>query len=103
MLGSSKRHTQSTLLDPVTFLIPVMLESPSHKLLERYGRIAICGHGDDSFRTRSLLLGLNLNLLATVSLTEATKRKSFYDFDFMDVVSEPERWAFMKKIKTETG
>lgn len=93
---------QSTLSDPIPFADPHEDGIAVIQALERHGDIAVCGHGDDSFKLRSLFLGLNINLLETVSLVERSKGKYLYGFEFMDVVSQPGRGAFMKKIKIET-
>lgn len=90
---------ESTPSDPIPFADPHDDGIAVIKALECHGDIAVCGHGFDSFRLLSLLLGLNINLLASVSLSERSKRKALYGFEFMDIVSEPGRGAFMKKIK----
>lgn len=97
-----KGIAQSTPSYPIPFADPHEDGVALIQALERHGDTAICGYGSDSFRLRSLFLGLNINLLATVSLTERSKRKSLYGFEFMEVVSEPGRGAFMKEIKIET-
>lgn len=94
---------QSTSSDPIPFADPHRDGIAVISALERHGDIAVCGHGSDSFRLRSLFLGLNINLLATVSLTERSKRNNLYGFEFLDIVSEPGRGAFMKKIKIKPG
>ncbi|KAF1957721.1 hypothetical protein CC80DRAFT_410122, partial [Byssothecium circinans] len=64
------------------------------------GDLVLCGHNDDTFRLRSLLLGFNINLLATIGTTEKKSAgKHIYGVELLDVVTEPGRGAVMKKIK----
>ncbi|MCJ1468387.1 hypothetical protein MMC07_007015 [Pseudocyphellaria aurata] len=94
---------QSTFSDPIPFADPHCDGIAVMEALEAHGDIAVCGHDNDSFTLRSLFLGLSINLLATVSLTERSRHNNLYGFEFMDIISEPGRGAFMKKIKIKPG
>lgn len=93
---------QDTSSDPIPFADPHDDGIAVRQALECHGDTAVCGHGNDLFRLRSLLLGLSINLLATVNLTERSRHNSLYGFEFMDIVSEPGRGAFMKRVKVGT-
>lgn len=94
---------QSTLSNPVPFADPHDDGIAVIRTLDSCGNIAVCGQGDDSFRLRSLFLGLNINLLATVSLNKKSTSRCLYGFEFMDIVTEPGRGGFMKKIRINTN
>jgi hypothetical protein len=65
------------------------------------GNIAITGEGKDPYSLRSLLIGLNLNLLRGRSMTEPPSGRKIYGFEFMDVVTEPPGGGFMKRVEIE--
>jgi hypothetical protein len=84
--------------DPVPFVDPHYDGFAVVAALENAGNIIVCGTGDDALRLRSLLLGLNMNMLKVSTATEPSDSKDLYGFEFMDVVTELGRGGMMKKI-----
>ncbi|KAF2179740.1 hypothetical protein K469DRAFT_798170 [Zopfia rhizophila CBS 207.26] len=87
------------ILDPIPFAEPHDNGKLLVEVFQGHGDAVICGCDNDALRLRSLLLGFNINLLATVNLTERCTSKHLYGFEFMDVVLEPGKGAVMKKTK----
>ena len=89
---------ESDLKDPVPFADPHHDGLAIVTALENMGDTVICGEGEDAFRLRSLLLGLNINLLQAMTATEPSASRTLYGFELMDVVTEPGKGSVMKKI-----
>lgn len=66
--------------------------------LEAFGGTPIFGGGEDVFRFRQLILGLNTNLLRTVDLVKPSGSRKLYGFEFMDIISQPGRGSCMKEL-----
>jgi hypothetical protein len=66
--------------------------------LEALGGTRIFGDGEDVFRFRQLILGLNTNLLRTVDLVKPNGSKNLYGFEFMDIIAQPGRGSCMKEL-----
>jgi hypothetical protein len=90
-------------INPIPFAEPHDDESIVIRALEGHGDLAICGQGSDSFKLRSLLLGLSINLLASVHHKAESTSKVIYGFEFMDIILEPGRGTPMKEVKIETS
>lgn len=84
--------------DPVPFANPHYDGFEIVETLESAGDTVVCGEGEDAFRLRSLLLGLNINLLQTMTATETSDSRMLYGYELMDVVTEPGKGSVMKKI-----
>jgi hypothetical protein len=52
----------------------------------------------NSLLFQHLLLGLNINLLTTMSAAQKSANKKLYGFEFMDVATSPGRGSYMKKL-----
>jgi hypothetical protein len=89
--------------DPIPFAEPHHDGSVVAEALENKGDIVVRRQGNDSFKLHSLLLGFSINLLESVNRRAKSKGKSLYGFEFMDIVTEPGRGAFMKEIKIKTS
>ncbi|KAF1968166.1 hypothetical protein BU23DRAFT_656545 [Bimuria novae-zelandiae CBS 107.79] len=63
------------------------------------GDTVIGGHNGDALYLRNLLLGFNINLLATTGSTEKSAGNHIFGFELIDVVMEPGRGTVMKKLK----
>ncbi|KAJ4344875.1 uncharacterized protein N0V89_012619 [Didymosphaeria variabile] len=85
--------------DPIPFVEPHEDGRDVVKALEDHGDIVICGQNTESFTLRRLLMGLSLNLLASVDRKARSTKRILYGFEFMDLVSEPGRGGFMKELK----
>jgi hypothetical protein len=90
-------------INPIPFAEPHDDESIVIRALEGHGDLAVCGQGNDSFKLRSLLLGLSINLLASVHHKAESTSKVIYGFEFMDIILEPGRGTPMKEVKIETS
>jgi hypothetical protein len=90
-------------IDPIPFAEPHDDGSIVVRALEGQGDLAVCGQGNDSFKLRSLLLGLSINLLASVHCKAKSTGKSLYGFEFMDIILEPGRGSPMKEFKIKTS
>jgi hypothetical protein len=90
-------------INPIPFAEPHDDESTVIRALEGQGDLAVCGQGNDSFKLRSLLLGLSINLLASVHHKAESTSKIIYGFEFMDIILEPGRGTPMKEVKIETS
>ncbi len=66
------------------------------------GDIALSGQGEDCFKLRQLLLGLNINLVESRQHTEDATRKKLFGFEFMDIVCEPPHGGLMRKLVTKS-
>jgi hypothetical protein len=86
------------LCNPIPFAEPHFDGFAVVETLESAGDIAVCGSGDDALPLRTLLLGLNINLLMTSEATEPSSATTLYGFEFMDVVMQPGKGGNMKKI-----
>lgn len=64
------------------------------------GDIALLEQGEDCFKLRQLLLGLNINLVESRQHTEDATRKKLFGFEFMDIVCEPPHGGLMRKLVT---
>ena len=91
-----------TNMDTIPFAEPHDDGSTVVKTLEGQGDLVICGQGNDSFKLRRLLLGISINLLASVNCKAKSTGKSLYGFEFMDLVMEPGRGSPMKEFKIKT-
>ncbi|KAF2191891.1 hypothetical protein K469DRAFT_455738, partial [Zopfia rhizophila CBS 207.26] len=98
--SSVREHTPAHLLDdlkdPVPFCEPHYDGFAVVSTLEGHGDVTVWGEGRDSFTLRSLLLGLNINLLKAIEITEPSSGNNLYGFEFMDIVTEPGRGAEMR-------
>ena len=84
--------------DPVPFADPHYDGLEIVEAFEDAGDIVLCGEGEDAFRLRSLLLGLNINLLQVRTATETGDSRTLYGYEMMDVIIEPGKGSVMKKI-----
>ncbi|KAH0536674.1 hypothetical protein FGG08_006469 [Glutinoglossum americanum] len=84
--------------DPIPFVEPHYSVGAVRSALQDSGDIRVRGRGEDTLTLRKLLLGLNINLLKSVDVTEECKGRHIFGFEFMDVVTEPGKGSFMKKI-----
>ncbi|KAF1935334.1 hypothetical protein EJ02DRAFT_361733 [Clathrospora elynae] len=91
--------TSITNLDPIPFAEPHDDGSIVVRALEGQGDLVVCGQGNDSFKLRKLLLGLSINLLASVNCKAKSTRKTLYGFELMDLIMEPGRGGLMKELK----
>lgn len=91
-------HLLDTLIDPIPFCDPHYDGSSVVEALDGQGDVVVWGEGQDSFRLRTLLLGLNINLLKAMEITEASSGNSLFGFEFMDIVTEPGRGAEMREM-----
>jgi len=85
--------------DPIPFAEPHYDGAALVCAFEGQGDIIVCGVGNDTFTLRNLLLGFNINLLKTTTLTEESTGQYLHGFEFMDIISEPGKGAVMKKVK----
>ncbi|OAP65508.1 hypothetical protein AYL99_01480 [Fonsecaea erecta] len=72
-------------------------------LLKSSGECPIHEDPAEPFLFRQLLLGLNINLLATVSAVQQSSGKKLYGFEFLDVVTSPGRGSCMKKLELDAA
>jgi hypothetical protein len=85
--------------DPIPFVDPHFEGFAVVAALEEHGDLIVCcGSGDDVLRLRTLLLGLNINMLKMSAATESSNSRSLSGFELIDVVTEPGRGSKMKKI-----
>ncbi|PVH95406.1 hypothetical protein DM02DRAFT_690192 [Periconia macrospinosa] len=84
--------------DRVPYVDPHSDASEVIKVLEPLGDTSVCGENTDKFLFRELMLGLNTNLLKTVASIRKSSGKTLYGFEFMDVVTEPGRGTYIKKL-----
>lgn len=85
--------------NPIPFVEPYLRGATLAQCFDKQGDVIVCGSGNDAFRLRSLLLGLNINLLETKRLTEKSNNQCLYGYEFMDIVSEPGKGSVMKEAK----
>lgn len=74
-------------------------------LLDGSGDLMVCGNIGEPFKLRSLLLGLNINLMESIKLSGACRSRfgnGLSAFEFMDIVREPGRGAYVKKVPIKT-
>jgi hypothetical protein len=74
----------------------------SHTLvnaLEDCGENIVCGSGNEKTTLRTLLLGLSINMLRSMQVVAPSGNRELYGFEFLDIVDEPGRGGFMKKLK----
>jgi hypothetical protein len=90
-------------MDTIPFAEPHDDGSIVVQTLEGQGDLVICGQGNDSFKLRRLLLGLSINLLASVNCKAKSTGKILYGFEFMDLIMEPGRGSPMKEFKIKTN
>ncbi|OCL05268.1 hypothetical protein AOQ84DRAFT_299284 [Glonium stellatum] len=91
-------HLLDTLIDPIPFCDPHYDASSVVEALDGHGDVVVWGQGQDSLRLRTLLLGLNINLLKAMEITEASSGNSLFGFEFMDIVTEPGRGTEMRAM-----
>lgn len=84
--------------DPIPFVGPHFDGFAVVAALENAGDTVVCGVAQDALRLRTLLLGLNINLLRVATATEPSDSRAIFGFEFMDVVTEPGKGGMMKKI-----
>lgn len=80
-------------------------------VLEPLGERPILGHSNGTTSTapdhvlllRQLLLGLRTNLLSTTELTKPSTPRTLHGFEFMDVVTAPDRGACMKTLELSSA
>jgi hypothetical protein len=85
-------------IDPIPYIDPHHDGGAVEKALKDFGDVTVCGRDQDSLKLRTLLLGLNINLLSSTEVNEESDNKNVFGFDFMDLVTEPGKGGFMKKI-----
>jgi hypothetical protein len=65
------------------------------------GDIILMADDDANFLFRHLLHRINLNLLQARRATKASNKKVLYGFEFMDLVTEPDRGSCMKELQLQ--
>jgi hypothetical protein len=90
--------SESDGVDPIPYVKPHHDGKAVEEELKQCGDIVVCGQGQDALTLRTLLLGLNINLLKSIQVNEENNGKSVFGFELMDVVTEPGKGGFMKKI-----
>ncbi|KAI9667782.1 MAG: hypothetical protein M1821_000601 [Bathelium mastoideum] len=87
--------------DPIPFVSPHDEEIDVVLALKSHGGIPVIEQGDDSFKLRTLMLGLNINLQDSLPLLELQQSKgdNLFGFEVMDVVTEPPRGCNPRKVK----
>jgi hypothetical protein len=88
-------------MDPIPFAKPHLNGEEVMHVLSSSGDIRLCGDGPDEYKLRDLMLGLNINLLQSIAHQERSEGKSIYGFEFMDIVREPGKGGFMKKLSVK--
>ncbi|KIY03252.1 uncharacterized protein Z520_01719 [Fonsecaea multimorphosa CBS 102226] len=73
------------------------------EFLRNFGEHQIHEDPANPFLFRQLLLGLNINLLTTVSAVQQSSGTKLYGFEFLDVVTSPGRGSCMKKLELESA
>lgn len=68
------------------------------RILDGHGDITVCGSGEDRLSLRTLLVGLNLNLLHCIDKADEASRSNLYGFEFMDIICGPGRGSCMKQV-----
>ncbi|KAF2452247.1 hypothetical protein BDY21DRAFT_295039, partial [Lineolata rhizophorae] len=89
--------------DPMPFAEPYDDASVVIRALEGQGDLIVCGQGNDSFKLRTLLLGLSINLLASTNCKAKSTTGTLYGFELMDLIMEPGRGCLMKELKIKTS
>jgi hypothetical protein len=72
-------------------------------LLDGQGELVVYGESPSELRLRTLMTGLNANLLSTAQNTEEAGRASLYGYEFFDIVNSPGSGAWMRKAKIGTA
>lgn len=67
-------------------------------LYENRGDMALFGSGQDAFRFRTLLQGLNINMLRCVEKTEEASARKLYGFELLDILTESGKGSCMKQM-----
>ena len=86
------------LVDPIPFVEPHLNGDEVVSVLIGAGDTTLAGEGPDKFKLRTLMLGLNINLLQSIAHLERSEGKSVHGFEFMDIVREPGKGGFMKTL-----
>ena len=85
-------------VDPIPFAKPHLNGAEVVSACIRAGDTTLAGEGPDKFKLRTLMLGLNINLLRSIEHLERSEGKSVHGFEFRDIVGEPGKGGFMKKL-----
>jgi hypothetical protein len=95
--------TEDISTDPIPFAEPHEKASSLVTLLDKHGGIPVCGEGEDEYKLRTVMVGLNLNLYSTVKEIKPSKSGHLFGFEIMDIVTQPARGGEMKEVKVESG
>jgi hypothetical protein len=71
--------------------------------LDGKGDLVLYGVEPDELRFRTLLRGLNVNLLTAALKTQTPKKDTLYGFDFIDMVERPGKGAWMRSATIKNG
>jgi hypothetical protein len=87
--------------DPIPFAEPFNDVMNVVKLLGKSGDVVVCEDGDHPLTVRTLCLGFNINLLRSIQAADNSHAggRSWYGFEFNDILYEPGRGTCMKEIK----
>ena len=88
-------------VDPIPFAKPHLNGKEVMSVLIEAGNITLAGQGLDELKLRTLMLGLNINLLQSITHLERSEGKSIHGFEFMDIVREPGKGGFMKTLSVK--
>lgn len=88
-------------VDPIPFANPHVNGEEVMQVLSSSRDIGLCGEGLDEYKLRTLMLGLNTNLLQSIAHQERSEGKSIHGFEFMDIVREPGKGGFMKTLSVK--
>lgn len=89
--------------DRIPFVLPHHSGATVAAALRNWGDVVVWGKGPEQLTLRTLLLGLNINLLNSVGANETSTGGNVYGFEFKDIVLEPGIGGFMKKMPIESG
>lgn len=87
--------------DPIPFAEPHLNGEEVMRVLSSSGDIRLCGEGQDEYKLRTLMLGLNINLLQSIAHQERSEGRNIHGFEFMDIVREPGKGGFMKTLSVK--
>lgn len=71
--------------------------------LDGKGDLVLYGVPPDELRFRILLRGLSVNLLTAAQKTQASKNGTLYGYDFVDIVNNPGKGAWMRKTSIRSS
>jgi hypothetical protein len=89
--------------DPIPFAADTIDLKSLIGTLDQKGDLVLYGAQPDELRFRTLLRGLNVNMLTAATKTHPARGDTLYGYEFLDMVNGPGRGAWMKKINVKSN